>query len=174
MLSLGVLLSTLTAAASPAAPAARAASTYDEAACADGEADPPAPAADDDNCSEPPAVAVVPAVIDCNDARASLWVAEMIGSCDMPRPSAPTAAVGRARDLPDAQRICDGIRCRHESLPLRAGARNLDDSPPWVATRVPLRHFLVESRLVVTTRLGRSQAYRAPLERPPRSTSSIA
>src|SRR5262249_13590180 len=58
------------------------ASTYDEAACADEKQ----PDKNDDiNCSEPPPVAI-PAVLDCNDARVSLWLGEMIGSCDMPRP----------------------------------------------------------------------------------------
>jgi hypothetical protein len=157
MLAVGVLLTTLTA-------LAPAASTYEEAACAE-PAPPPV------NCSEPPAVPAVPTVIDCNDERVSHWVGEMIGSCDMPRPTAPATALARGREPSDGprQEICDGgIRCRPNAQPLRAGVRSLDTGPSSLTATSTLAHFLMASRLIVTSPLGRSQAERDRVERPPR------
>src|SRR3954447_7624424 len=110
---------------SPSVGPAQVASTYDEAACArpspsDGGGVPDALAADVvGNCSEPAPVAA-PAIIDCNDPGVSVWVGEMIGSCDMPRPVSPTqvqpTAVRSGRNGP-AARVCDGFTCSHDSTP---------------------------------------------------------
>ena len=63
-----------------------------------------------------------PAVVDCNDARASIWVHEMIGTCDMPAvfPHAslhPTAPRDRGRE---PATLCDGASCTRDAVPLRS------------------------------------------------------
>jgi hypothetical protein len=138
------------------------ASTYDEAACLEAQVehvDEP-----EINCSEAPPV--LPAVLDCNDARASLWLGEMIGSCEMPRPLPGTtvkAPVGN-----DA-RLCRDGRCGVDAQPLRAAARFNDDSIPALGT--PGNAFLFHHSSPLPTeaaqRLARLDGKR--LERPPRS-----
>src|SRR5258706_11993657 len=77
-----VLFASLSAAS---VPAGRLASTYDDAACADGaDAELALPTLDqaaETDC-RPPAPVPPPAVIDCNDEREVGFLAEMIGSCD--------------------------------------------------------------------------------------------
>ena len=120
---------------------AKVASTYDEAACADA-ARPDDVNTDDTNCSEPPPAAV-PAVLDCNDARVSLWLGEMIGSCDMPRPQPPTGGPAAVRAAgPNGDRLCSDGHCGLEAAPLRAAPRLFDDTTVALAPglRSPL-HF---------------------------------
>jgi hypothetical protein len=149
------------------------ASTYDQAACADddagallindADAERPAEVAD---CSEPPAA---PAVIDCNDERASRFVAEMIGSCDMPKPSAPTggpAVVHAPNGAP--VRICDGIHCSHDSTPIRAAARAPDDGSPLRASSFALSIVFTASPLSARAPFALQSIDGSRLERPPR------
>jgi hypothetical protein len=148
----------------------KVASTYDEAACSDTEIARVEPRADETDCSEAPPP--VPTVIDCNDARASLWMAEMIGSCDMPRASGPTLpptlnAVGRG-----AARVCTGERCGYEQLPLRAPLRNLDDGSPTVPSAIAFPFHAAIARLDDPLVRRTSQIEESGLERPPRASVS--
>jgi hypothetical protein len=171
MLAVGALLLAVAVAPATGAPAA---STWDEAACDDAAPAPAAPRLDADaepDCSEPP-VPIAPAVIDCNDARVSLWVGEMIGSCDMPRVSAPSAALR----TPDGSgtgtgpRLCDGIRCHHDSTPLRPAARVLDDGGVGILARAAAPEAPRDGVALASAFLLRhSQAGRDRLDRPPRA-----
>src|SRR3954452_15793849 len=110
------------------APSAPVASTYDEVACARPleEGAQEQALVDDVGDCRVPVVAAAPAIIDCNDPGVSIWVGEMIGSCDMPRPIPPTGvqptAGQGARNGPIA-RVCDGLHCNHQSSPLRPAPR---------------------------------------------------
>ena len=88
--------------------------------CADPEP-PPSATSGDLDCSEPP-----PHALDCYDPRAGVWVDEMIGSCDQPRP--PTVARPN-RERPRA--LCDGAGCSDDSMPMRAASRPAHSSP-WL------------------------------------------
>jgi hypothetical protein len=96
MLALGAYLVVSVVAATPAAPAhvvaasEKLASTYDEAFC-----DP----ADGGECADEPAVSedlppAAPAILDCE----SPLIADMIGSCDMPKPTWPQLHVPTLRN----------------------------------------------------------------------------
>jgi hypothetical protein len=170
MLWLGPLV---LAAATPAVTpgAGPVASTYDEAACAEG-AEPAAVRAaaqrsDDEappNCSEPPPP--ITAVIDCNDLRASLWVGAMIGSCDMPRPAGPTlAATVKAGS---GARMCSGDHCGFDQIPLRPAQRGDDGTAPLALSAQATPHLLVATPLDHEVSLAYSQAHERRLERPPR------
>jgi hypothetical protein len=142
-------------------PAAPVASTYDEAACAEAEK-----VHDEDvNCSEPEPV---PAVLDCNDARVSLWLGDMIGFCDMPKPQIPGAiAVVRAPN-PELRQCRDG-HCGFDAVPLHATARPLDEVPPIAGTSAlapPIFHATSSS---LRPLLRHSQHGADRLERPPRA-----
>jgi len=144
-----------------AAPTAPVASTYDEAACSEAER-----GHDEDvNCSEPEPV---PAVLDCNDARVSLWLGEMIGSCDMPKPQLP-GAVPVLRAATAEQRLCRDGHCGLDAVPLHATARPLNDLPPiaGVATLAPPLFRATDHLL--RPMLRRSQHDTGRLERPPRA-----
>lgn len=126
-------------------------------------------------CGESPAMQpaqAAPAVIDCNDPGMSVWVAEMIGSCDMPRPPSPAqvrpGAVRPARE-PVANRSCDTFRCGAASTPLNITARALDDDLPALLTRATLPDSEGESRVVEERPLSPADLGRARLERPPRA-----
>ncbi|HZS37073.1 MAG TPA: hypothetical protein VFF06_09610 [Polyangia bacterium] len=169
-----------------ATPPARLASTYDQAACADDEGAAPdallingeriealinndaSPAdAEAINCSEPPAA---PAVIDCNDERASRFVAEMIGSCDMPKPPAPTGGPAVVHAPAGAPvRICDGIHCSHDSSPIRAAARAPDDGSPLQASAFSLAIVFAASPLDARAQLKLQSIDGPRVERPPRA-----
>jgi hypothetical protein len=139
------------------------ASTYDEAACAEAQAE--GDVADNEvNCSEPPAL---PAVLDCNDARASLWLGEMIGSCEQTRPLPGTAM--KAAGGGETRQCRDGRRCGVDSAPLRAAARFFDDSIPALprAGNAFLSHDSTPLPVEAARRLARLDGKR--LERPPRS-----
>jgi hypothetical protein len=151
---LWVVLATALSAAS-ALPTAKVASTYDEAACAESEK-----ARDDSeiNCSEPEPV---PAVLDCNDARISLWLGEMIGSCDMPR-SSPSLRPARGEE-----RICRDGHCGVDSVPIRAAVRTLERLPMLANTAITPFHA-ISSPHGPELMLRASQRGAERLERPPR------
>jgi hypothetical protein len=154
------------------------ASTYDEAACeAAGQMHAAAPAILDEDdgglerdCSlerVPPA----PAVIDCNDVRASIWVQEMIGTCDMPRPAPPTGAtvaVVHNPTTPGVARICIGS-CTRDSYPLRSAPRAGDDWPPLIGAATEMTPLFASSPLAERARALPSQTDGDGLERPPRA-----
>jgi hypothetical protein len=83
-----------------------------------------------------------PAVVDCNDARASIWVHEMIGTCDMPAVfphAALRAPLPRERGREPAA-LCEGPSCSRDAVPLRSAqpgssgqswmTLELDHAPP--------------------------------------------
>jgi hypothetical protein len=148
------------------------ASTYDEAACAaeapDENVD---PALDEARCSEPPASA--PAIIDCNDPGMSKWVGEMIGSCDMPRPSLPGAAgppeLHGAHETGAPVRICNAFSCHHDSAPLRSASRELFRPEQRLGTRVVLEPPRGDSALAERGVTIPSDPHPRRLERPPRA-----
>jgi hypothetical protein len=170
-----LVLASLTAVISP--PAGPVASTYDEAACAEAAREPQrahpvavADGAEEQNCSEPPASAV-PAVIDCNDQRASLWVGDMIGSCDMPRPSLPSPIMVVVRPAgPSGRRICDGFRCAYDAHPLRPASRASDEGARLTLGAARFVHYLVASPLVEVAQTVPKEARGDRLERPPRAS----
>jgi hypothetical protein len=151
---LWVVLASAISAAS-ALPTAKVASTYDEATCAEGEK-----ARDDSeaNCSEPEPV---PAVLDCNDARISLWLGEMIGSCDMPR-SSPSLRPARSEE-----RLCRDGHCGVDSIPIRAAVRSLEKLPVLANTAITPFHT-ISSPHPSELMLRASQRGGGRLERPPR------
>ena len=147
---------------------AKVASTYDEAACSDAaqaarEVNPPDP---DVNCSEPPPP--VPAVLDCNDARVSLWLGDMIGSCDMPKPQMPgTVPVVRAGSGSE-QRLCRDGHCGVDAVPIRPAGRSLDELP-LLGNAGPSDIIFVSTPLDLQLMLPSSQDHGRRLERPPRA-----
>jgi hypothetical protein len=168
MIALGAYLVASVVAAAPApAHAERLASTYDEAACdpSDSGECAEAPPADD-----PLSLPAAPAVLDCNDARLDLYIAEMIGSCDMPRPAPPnTAAPTVTPAAPTGpHRICDGL-CAHDSNPMRPAPRTTDNSPPLAGTATPALAPPRASSLQTTDEIVRLTLFSSRLERPPRA-----
>jgi hypothetical protein len=150
------------------------ASTYDEAACADllDEASHPSEDAEFNDCAERApsvpfarAVPAVPAVIDCNDARMTVWVGEMIGSCDMPKGDRTILqrAGSRSQD-----RLCEGFQCAREAPPLRAASREDGGSGPGLVTCLPM---LPDPQMAPLASGGPKSPEEVPsprLERPPR------
>jgi hypothetical protein len=166
MLSAASLLLMTVAATTPSPGDARF-SSYEDAACNDSTDKAPADevaSPTEVDCSLPP----VPAVIDCNDERTSVWVADMIGSCDMPRPSLPGASSIRSGQ-PGAPRYCDGLRCTHDPMPLRAAARAVDDGASLVFTVDTLPLFLHASPLDEGAQRCPPSRVGPRLERPPRT-----
>jgi hypothetical protein len=148
------------------------ASTYDEAACADtaeeGERTPEEGGLND--CSDRPVsvAAGAPAVIDCNDARMSVWVAEMIGSCDMPRGGDRIVAIqpveGRSQN-----RLCDGLHCSREAPPLRAASRDDGGGTPCLFVRRSMHPDLQATPLTPDDEVSPAEVPSRRLERPPRT-----
>ncbi len=114
------------------------------------------------NCSEPPAV---PAVVDCNDARMSFWVQEMIGTCDMPR-GASTGMAAPKRERPSA--LCNGANCTHDNSPMRAAVRDADPTPQATANGLALRVVLDGKTLPRAVWPRLRSTFPPRLERPPR------
>ena len=175
MLAVGPLVLALLTSATPAP----VASTYDQAACA-GDALHDSDRADapdaDEIASASPAdceTPAPPAIIDCNDPGMSPWVADMIGSCDMPKPPLPKAVppttVHGANDGPGMQRLCDGLHCNHESYPLRAASTTSSDGNALALSRVGFLHHVTASPLALDGELEPPEAPRSRLERPPRA-----
>jgi hypothetical protein len=159
---LWVVLATM-ASALPQPNAAKVASTYDEAACAEAEL---RPIADDDgeiNCSQPPPT--VPAALDCNDARVIVWLGEMIGSCDMPLSKSGTAL----RAASSEQRLCRDGHCGVESVPIHTAARPLDHLTPILARAATLPLDFNSQSVDPRLTLVASQHGADRLERPPRA-----
>jgi hypothetical protein len=123
MVGLGVYLVSSLALVSPARAELPVASTYEDAAC-----DP----SDSGECAVEPQLSLapvpaVPAVVDCSDERLSLVLADMIGTCDMPRRSGPPLPPATVRNAGGPSLRVDAAR-DSGSCPLRAPARG-DDSP---------------------------------------------
>jgi hypothetical protein len=117
------------------------ASTYDEAACDPAEAG---------ECAAEPGISLPapPAILDCNDARVGLILADMIGTCDMPRRAGPPARLPTVRTASGApqMRLGDGGRA-NDRLPLRASAPR-DDSSSLPPSRLPIARAPSRSPLV--------------------------
>jgi hypothetical protein len=159
------------------------ASTYDEAACASSRLEEGGAAdlldgslfADGGTgraCSEPTSPVAAPVIIDCNDPGVSVWVGEMIGSCDMPRPATPTQVVPtavRAAGRSAPARVCDGFRCSHESTPLRSAWRVDDDAAFATGSRLDLGVWPASQPVTVDALLAPDEVEQPRLERPPRS-----
>ena len=158
--------------ASVAQVAAPLASTYDEAACASDEAvtsfiNEGAAEADElqpNDCAPPP---VAPVVLDCNDERMSYFVGEMIGSCDMPKPPAPTATTPVVKA--PAPRICDGLHCTHDSSPLCSSLRTGNDAQPIAPSAIALLQHFRSFPLSHYYSLIPHSDFSSRLERPPRA-----
>lgn len=122
-------------------------------------------------------------VLDCNDARATLWLHEMVGSCDMPRTVAygaqnslgstvrvVRAARGERRPSPTSGRgtICSGPDCLRDPPPLRP-ALPLDDLRGFSLVELAsLAPALPEGPVFQTALLRPPSLPPVPLERPPR------
>jgi|GEM_PF-3435414 len=168
-------------AAGPAAPRVdHVASTYDEAACDEADlsvslvdaADAvvmPAYGDDSDHsdCHKP---SPPPAFLDCNDPLASVWVGDMIGTCDMPKSASPMARMpARFRaerpTLPLHHHSSVGTSDDHAPLGVSSYAGHSD---PALLTEVRFVHS--ESRLPLGT--ATENALICPtaprLDRPPR------
>jgi hypothetical protein len=183
MLTLGLhLLVSLVMAASPSLPArgealhavsgssvagsdsgALLASTYEEAASDPADSGECAP-----NLEVPLSLPTPGAILDCNDARVSVLLADMIGTCDMPRKSGPQLlpTVHTGSSAPQL-RISDGLH-NHGRSPLRSRPRP-NDAPSLLPTRVPLVPSLAVSRLAAADSPLPQGTAGPRLERPPRA-----
>jgi hypothetical protein len=151
-------------------PTGKVASTYDEAACAEEKAAREIEGRiintdNEPNCSE--VVPAVPAVLDCNDARVSLWLGEMMGSCDMPKTQLP-GLLPVMRGGNNDPRVCEGGRCGVDSIPIRPAQRSFDDLTPILAAVHANRIQWLVTPFEPSLTLHSSQHDRARLERPPR------
>jgi hypothetical protein len=117
-------------------------------------------------CSYEPAWTPAPAIIDCNDVHASIWVGSMIGVCDMPRNlTAPSLLPGP----PPARGVtCEGPSCTRHHQPLRAVERSDDNPRPILAARLLLLPPLTFSRVRASHAHAPRSVERDRLERPPR------
>jgi hypothetical protein len=139
------------------------ASTYDEAAC------------DEETVVAPPVVekceeAEPVVVIDCDDPGMTPWVAEMIGSCEMPRalpPGFKPATVKAARTAWTA-RTQGGLTCGNDCAPIRPGAFGSDENPPALAMTIDLKHVLGVSQAPHSLWMLPLSPPPQRLERPPR------
>jgi hypothetical protein len=147
-------------------------STWDQAACdADEEVQLtvaiPVPAEPED-CSDESAG--LPAVLDCNDPGLELYLAGMIGSCDMPRapspdePGPPALRSGRGAAPPTS---CDLLGCRTDEATLGGGGTG-DDRTPALAARIVLDDHLCSTPLHARADELIDHPLRRRLERPPR------
>jgi hypothetical protein len=176
----------LVTALSAAAPLAAGpnASTYDEAACASSRLEEGASAELADllggaaaepssgrACAEPLPPAP-PVIIDCNDPGVSVWVGEMIGSCDMPRPVPPTQAAPtavRSAGRSSHSRVSDGWHASHDSsTPVRSASRVDDDAAFAAVSWLSVGFWPAFTNVTFDSALAPDQAERPRLERPPR------
>lgn len=165
MIALGAYLLASVVAATPAAThGERLVSSYDQAACDPG---------DWDECAPPDpsiALAAPPAVLDCNDARLELYMAEMIGSCDMPAPTPPdrtTASVHPAD--PGPRRVCDATCNAQRACPVRPEPRHVEELLPlWGSSTAWLFAPPEISRLYGEEPSRLHSVPPSRLERPPR------
>jgi hypothetical protein len=107
----------------------------------------------------------LPPVVDCNDERMSVWVQEMIGSCDMPRSAAALRAAPRP-DRPAA--ACDGSGCGSDRTPVRAAVRAADPSQSLDATAIAFALHVPSVRIALAEPARLRSAPSPRLERPPR------
>jgi hypothetical protein len=174
--------------APPQAPSARElASTYDQATCATVLADGTAGtdgwdrAAIGEDAAQRPAdedcpVSLSPprtALADCNDPLASLWLGEMIGTCDMPRGSnlpRPSLLAARSHDERRAQRLLVEIEARDDGrAPVRPLTPDRDLTPAALAS-VPSRAPPAARPLaLLSTSTPLRSLSHAPDPRPPRA-----
>jgi hypothetical protein len=120
------------------------------------------PAAHPEDCTEPSAAP--PALIDCNDARADIWVQEMIGSCAMPR-----ALVGPARGERRETLSFSTSRGPERTPPLRGSAPS-DPLPLLLhSSAAALDPDLSASPLVERAAMDPHARARDRIERPPRT-----
>jgi hypothetical protein len=158
----------LLAAATSAAPL----STWDQAACdADEEAPltvaiplPPEPG----DCYEESAP--LPTVLDCNDPGLDLYLAGMIGSCDMPRPPSPAEprppAVRSGRGATPSV-SCNLLSCKSDEASLGGGGSS-EDRTPALAARIVLDDHVDSAPLFVRATELSDDPFQKRLERPPR------
>lgn len=135
----------------------------------DGEPLTPASGFDERDCKLPDKA---PAVVDCNDTRGSLWVHDMIGTCDMPKVRQRGGGhVLPSRDRPHAPvpttGLCAGAACSSDTLPLSPSYR-LSLDPSWLLLdeQAPPRAEPMV-RLAPSRALAPDDVTRAPLLRPP-------
>jgi hypothetical protein len=116
------------------------------------------------------AVPAVPTVIDCRDPEMSFWLGEMIGSCDMPKPSPTTGApTSIAAGSAASSRICDGLRCSHEAIPLFAASLAPDDGAPLGLEQARFRVWLTTTPIASGADSLVARLCDGRLERPPRA-----
>jgi hypothetical protein len=159
MVALGAYLLLSVATATPAAPvhaAERLASTYDEAAC---------DASDGGECAVADAAALslpqLPAILDCE----SPFIAEMIGSCDLPKPSLPSLHLPTVRNGGSGFCVAHGGGCMR--LTVGAAPSSVDAVLPRPAARLhPIERF---RRVVACDDTVSPDAPRSRLDRPPRA-----
>jgi hypothetical protein len=158
MLALGVTLLVSVAAAPP--PPAHAseplASTYEQAACDLSEGG---------ECADEPVIELPPspaAILDCQ----SPFIAEMIGSCDLPAPAIPSL------HLPTLQRAGNGLVA---ATRVGSGERlSVVSAPPSLDAALPLQRFALSPSLHATplsvfASTITQDAPRSRLDRPPRA-----
>src|SRR5262249_55543072 len=105
-----------------------------------------------------------PALIDCNDARADIWVQAMIGSCAMPR-----AQVGPARGERREAISFSNSRGHDRAPPLRS-ATSIDPLPILIRTgAASATPDLTASPLVERAFAHPRSRTRDRIERPPRA-----
>lgn len=158
MLALGVTLLVSVAAAPP--PSVHAseplASTYEQAAC-----DP----SDGGECADELLIDVMPppaAILDCQ----SPFIAEMIGSCDLPAPAIPSL------HLPTLQRAGNGLTTTTAHVG-SAERLTVVTTPPSLDTALPHQRFSLSPTLHATALAALAStllqdAPRSRLDRPPR------
>jgi hypothetical protein len=159
MLALGAYLLVSVAAASPVAPvhaAEKLASTYDEAFC-----DP----ADGGECADEPTLSEeappTPAILDCE----SPLIADMIGSCDMPKPTWPQLHVPTLRNGNGTAIVVDSGG--HDHLSIVSTASSVDGALPlrisWLGALAPAHAAFAVSND------ASPDAPHSRLDRPPRA-----
>jgi hypothetical protein len=138
------------------------ASTYDEAASDPSDSGECAPA------ELPLSLPAPGAVLDCNDARMNALLADMIGTCDMPRKNGPQLlpTMHTGSSAPQL-RVADGTR-NHGRTPLRSRPR-ANDAPSLLPTRAPLLPAPVICRLAAADSPLPARDAGSRLERPPRA-----
>ena len=167
---LWALLFASLSAAIPGTSGGRLASTYDDAACAAAEWSlTPEPLETDCRAPAPVPPTAPPAVIDCNVQNDSSFLAEMIGSCDMPRSSSTAPALVRAPSAPAPLRFCDGINCVNDSSPLRPASRADHRDQPLASAHLTLAHRGEFSRLTLASQAAPPSRHAPRIERPPRA-----
>lgn len=155
MLALGVTLLVSVAATPPPPAAQKLASTYDEASC---------DASDGGECADELLIELMPpppAILDCE----SPFIAEMIGSCDLPAPTIPTLHV------PTLQRAGTGLTIARVASSERVivvnAAWSIDAALPLIRfSLAPPRHATPLSALASTLA---QDVPRSRVDRPPRA-----